>query len=169
ALGRQALEATATCPSCGEPVEFAVGVAELLARDEAAGAPVALGVAWRPPDSRDVAAAAAAGDAVAAEEVLLARCVRGDVSRAALCDAIADCDPLAEVRADVVCPACEAAFVADLDVASFVWAEVRTRALRLLRDVDELARAYGWTEAEVLALDERRRRAYLELVREGGR
>ena len=35
------------------------------------------------------------------------------------------------------------------------------RARRLLREVDVLARAYGWTEPEVLALDDARRAAYL--------
>ena len=34
----------------------------------------------------------------------------------------------------------------------------------LLRDVDTLARAYGWTEEQVLALGDARRGAYLELV-----
>jgi hypothetical protein len=32
--------------------------------------------------------------------------------------------------------------------------------------VHVLARAYGWTESEVLALGERRRAAYLELAEE---
>ena len=45
--------------------------------------------------------------------------------------------------------------------------EVQARARRLLREVDVLARAYGWTEADVLALSEQRRTAYLEIVREG--
>jgi hypothetical protein len=33
-----------------------------------------------------------------------------------------------------------------------------------MRDVDVLARAYGWTEAETLALGRFRRRAYIELA-----
>ena len=77
---------------------------------------------------------------------------------------MADADPLAEVLVDIACPACGEAFVADLDVAQFVWAEVRARALALLRDVDALARAYGWTEEQVLALGDTRRDAYLELA-----
>jgi hypothetical protein len=47
-----------------------------------------------------------------------------------------------------------------------VWTELRAHARRLLREVDVLARAYGWTEPDVLALDERRRAAYLELAAE---
>jgi len=181
ALGGRALEATAACPACGEPAEFEVEVDALRSRGRRQARPepveaCGLVVAWRPPDSTDVAAAAATGDQAAAERVLLSRCVTsshgGELpaeARTAVAAAMAECDPLAEVLVDVACPACETVFVADLDLGSFVWAEVRARALRLLRDVDALARAYGWTEAEVLALDERRRNAYLELVREGAR
>ena len=118
----------------------------------------------------------------AAERVLLGRCVTSVTgpdgeqdatrlpapARAAVARAMAEADPLAEVLADAACPACGVEFVADLDVAGFVWAELRTHARRLLREVDTLARAYGWTEAEVLSLDERRRAAYLELA-QGGR
>jgi hypothetical protein len=184
-LGARMLEATAPCPACGEPAEFAFEAGALLSRGGNAlqPEPVEAGgyvVGWRPPDSRDVAAASAAKDVASAERVLLLRCVTsvrgpdGDVEPSAfpaelrekVARAMADADPLAEVLVDVVCPACESAFVADLDVGGFVWAEVRTHAVRLLRDVDVLARAYGWTESEVLALDERRRAAYLDLARE---
>jgi hypothetical protein len=185
-LGCRTLDATAPCPACGESAEFAVDAATLPARGDEQTEParVEVGgfvVGWRPPDSLDVAAAAATGGAAAAERVLLSRCVTeargpdGEMDgaalpaevRAAVAAAMAEADPLAEVLVDVVCPACETAFVADLDLGSFVWAEVRARALALLRDVDTLARAYGWTESEVLALDGRRRAAYLELAREG--
>lgn len=179
------LEATVRCPGCGEPAEFGVDPDALLAHAGNAARPAELEaegfvVAWRSPDSRDVAAAAASGDAEAAERVLLDRCVTGASGRdevgggselpppvrEALARAMADADPLAEVLVDVSCPACGASFVTDLDVGAFVWAELRADAQRLLREVHALARVYGWTEPEVLALGDARRAAYLELVRE---
>jgi hypothetical protein len=186
ALGGRTLEATAACPACGEQAEFAVP-ADVLVKRAGEGVPPApvevdgFVVAWRPPDSADLAAAAGeAGDAAVAERVLLSRCVLsatgpdGEVARtelplgvrAALAQAMAEADPLAEVLVDVSCPACGTAFVADLELGGFVWAELRAHAQRLLRDVAVLARAYGWTEPDVLALDEPRRAAYLELARE---
>jgi hypothetical protein len=159
----ETLDATAACPACGEQAEFSVDTAALIARAEDAK----LGDG-RPPDSNDVAAAAATGDAEAAERVLLERCAgSADLSadeRAAVVAALAEADPLVEVLVDVSCPACGVEFVADLDIGAFVWAGVRARAGRLMLEVDTLARAYGWTEAEVLALGERRRAAYLELA-----
>ncbi len=183
ALGGREFEATAPCPACGELAEFSVDPDGLPGADVEAPTPLELAgfsVSWRPPDSADVVAAAAAGDAAAAERVLLARCVLaatgpdGEVAgpdlpedvREALGRAMAEADPLGEVLVDVACPACETVFVADLDVAGFVWAELRVRARSLLHEVDTLARAYGWTEPEVLALAEPRRAAYLELARE---
>ena len=168
----EALAATAACPACGEQAEFAVDARELLARGQSATEPVPVeSVVWRSPDSRDVAAAAATGDAEAAERVLLERCAgSADLPaevRAAVAQAMAEADPLAEVLVDVSCPACGEGFVADVDVPGFVWAELQARARRLLREVDVLARAYGWTEAEVLALGDRRRSAYLELAEAG--
>ena len=128
-------------------------------------------IAWRPPDSRDVRAAAETEDVAAAECVLLERCIDGEATdevRRAVTAAMAKADPLAEVLLDVSCPSCGESFAADVDVARFVWAEVRTRALGLLRDVDALARAYGWTEEQVLALGAARRATYLELAAEAG-
>jgi hypothetical protein len=185
ALGGRAFDATAPCPGCGALAEFSVDPDALPSGEDEPG-PFALlelggfSVAWRPLDSADAAAAAATGDAAAAERELLARCVvaasgpDGEVAgpdlpehvRGALEHALAEADPLAEVLVDVACPACGAAFAADLDLAGFVWAELAARARSLLRDVDALARTYGWTEPEVLALGERRRAAYLELARE---
>jgi hypothetical protein len=167
AVAGSAIEATASCPHCGESAEFSLDVDDLLVRGaEAVPAPEG----WRSPNSRDLEAAEDALDADAAERVLLERCVGGgeltDEARRAVAAAMAEADPLAEVLVDVACPGCGTTFVAELDVSAFVWAEVRAAALALLRDVDVLARAYGWTEAEVLALGEGRRQAYLELVSE---
>jgi hypothetical protein len=184
-LGGPALDATAVCPSCGETVEFEAEVAALLARADAAVAPAPVEldgfrVEWRSPDSGDLEAAARSADPAAAERVLLERCVLaasgpdGAVEtwtlpgyvRHALSDAMAGADPLAEVLVELDCPECGRAFVADVPVARFAWERLRTAADRLLREVDALARAYGWTEPDALALGPRRRAAYLRLVRE---
>jgi hypothetical protein len=173
ALGGAALEATAACPHCGAAAEFALDVDALLARADEAHEPEPLVVdgerlSWRSPDSRDLAASSVAADAAEAERVLLERCVGvaqlTDEQRRAVTAAMTAADPLAEVLVDMACPACGETFVADLDVSQFVWSEVRARALGLLRDVDALARAYGWSEEQVLALGDARRSAYLELV-----
>ena len=51
-----------------------------------------------------------------------------------------------------------------LEIAGFFWAELSTQARRLLGEVHTIASAYGWREAEILALSARRRHYYLELI-----
>jgi hypothetical protein len=51
-----------------------------------------------------------------------------------------------------------------LDPAAIVVEEVDRHARQVLREVDQLARAYGWREPDILALSRDRRRAYLGLV-----
>jgi hypothetical protein len=73
-------------------------------------------------------------------------------------------EPGASVSFDVTCPECGAQWTASMDVGEVLWAELQSHAERILLEVDALARAYGWAEAEVLALSPSRRRAYLQLV-----
>lgn len=179
------LAAYAECPGCGERLEFSLDSGPLLPSD----AEEAPGGAWeaygggvrmrfRLPDSRDLAAAARCGDVAAARSVLVERClleVRGadgadppgalpDEAVAALAARMDELSPGADVSLALSCPACGTAWQAPLDVPAFFWAELSVRARRVLREVDTLARAYHWAEAEILALTPARRRAYLELV-----
>src|SRR5215210_788349 len=87
-----------------------------------------------------------------------------DEELADLSKALADSDPGAELLFDLRCPACESVWQQVLDVAAFVWEELEAQARRILGEVHVLARAYGWREADVLALSPRRRRLYLEMV-----
>jgi len=91
-----------------------------------------------------------------------ARLPRAVVER--LAERLAACDPWAESMLDLICPACRHQWTVLLDVAVFLWTAIRARAQRLLRDVHTLATAYGWREADILAMSSRRREAYLELV-----
>jgi hypothetical protein len=75
---------------------------------------------------------------------------------------LAAADAHLETLLDLTCPACGEAWRTELDPATFVWEELRAHALALLDEVDVLARAYGWSEAEILALGAERRRLYVE-------
>lgn len=180
------LESVASCPACGERLELAVAVAELLGvagkGDAGAGAPrrVRVGdteVGFRLPTSLDLVAVAAAGDHETAKRALLARCIvevagdgegaataLPDAAAAAVMRGMAEADPLADLELALSCPACGEAWSAPFDIGHFFWVEVDVWAARTLREVHALASAYGWDEAEILALSPQRRQAYLELV-----
>ena len=73
-------------------------------------------------------------------------------------------DPMAEIRLALNCVGCSNQWEETLDIASFLWTEIASRAKRLLREVHTIASAYGWTEGEILSLSEARRALYLEMV-----
>jgi hypothetical protein len=163
-----------TCRECGEKLEFNVdGNALLHTEAPALADAVIIGDRqFRLPTSRDLARIASSTETVDPARALLNAClVAGDVAGdwseeeiAAAGEQLAAADPLAEVRLDFKCPACGEDFEENLDLASFLWLELQARAERLLLDVHLLARAYGWSEAEVLALSPVRRNFYLEMV-----
>ena len=83
---------------------------------------------------------------------------------AAISRAMLEADPQAEISS--ASPVPPAAIEWDLlfDIADFFWTEIAAQAQRLLREIDALARAYGWTEREILSLPAQRRQTYLEML-----
>lgn len=187
------LDGLARCPQCGVDVELSVPVAELTAGIPAPQ-PIeplhAAGVIlhWRLPDDDDLVAVASCPDPDQGALLLLSRCVvRTDAAateaatpdeqpaehglpaqvRAELAERIAAADPYADISFGLVCPDCDARWDSALEIGEFVWAQLSCRARMLLREVDALARAYGWAEDQILALSQDRRDSYLELVRHG--
>src|SRR5206468_1064558 len=82
----------------------------------------------------------------------------------ALSHAILAADPQAEIIVALSCPGCGRYWELLFDIAHFFWNEMAAQARRLLQEIDALARAYGWTEREILNLSPVRRQTYLELI-----
>jgi hypothetical protein len=170
------VEAWAACPQCGQRVEFAMSVLDLMVppSEEKQEATIAVGEqTFRLPTSRDLAQVATSSDEQEAVIQLLELCRIGDVESSGWTDEIiervgeslATADPMAETRVALTCPACHHEWNDSIDVVSFFWAELEARARRLLWEVHSLASAYGWSESETLALSAARRAMYLEMVR----
>jgi hypothetical protein len=165
-------------PDCGERLEIELNATELVAQGEAGGLPHELEfggelLAFRLPTGADEEAAARtaveAGLETAARE--LVRACLGDPPdepaaglEDALGRAIEQADPQVEITLALSCPACERESRVPLDVGSYLWRELEMRLARLDCEVHLLASHYGWSEAEILALGERRRARYIELV-----
>jgi hypothetical protein len=139
-------------------------------------------VELRLPDSRDLAELGRHDEPVeSSRRRLLERCVvaahrdgrRVPAARLpkrvarAIGERLAAIDPHADIEVSSVCPGCGEVWCAPFDVVEFFWTEIDAWARRLVRDVHTLARAYGWSEGEILALSPLRRQCYLDLAREG--
>ncbi len=176
------LEAYTECPQCQERLEFSLSCAALAGQTPMNATPnrtVTLdGVEFelRCPDSADAASCAASESIEAAIDHLLFRCVScvnasasiADLlttsRRAAISAELAALDPQAEVLLNLACPACNHSWQAVFEIVTFIWMEIRTRARRLLQEIDALARVYGWAEADILAMSEARRGLYLQMA-----
>lgn len=73
-------------------------------------------------------------------------------------------EPLAAIGFAIDCPTCSLHWTAAFDVVSFVWEQIANRANRLLYEVHLLARAYGWSEGEILEMSTARRQSYLQWI-----
>jgi hypothetical protein len=183
-----AAEAQTRCPACGERLEFTLAMSELAAscRPPAGhdldwqdlSADDGWQLRWRVPRVEDVEALQALPRTTDRRLALLARCVDGlrcagrpaQVSQmpetlvAAVAQHMEAFDPGADIVLAFDCDACGHHWPASFDIVGYLWSELGALARRLLRDVDTLARAYGWREPDILALSSQRRRAYLELA-----
>lgn len=188
-LFEEALTSVADCPRCGERLELNFTASDIRAEPgeepgeanpegtfscRVAGYDLTL----RPPSTGDLKALDRAGGDTPARRWLLGRClIRGNrggeeavaesLPEEAVREAwarIAEADPQAEVHLNVACSACGHAWALLFDIVSYLWAELDAWAGRILGEVHLLAKAYGWGEAEILALSPRRRRFYLDKV-----
>jgi hypothetical protein len=161
------------CTACGQRLELALRTHELLqpAGATAAATVEAAGLELRAPTLRDLAAVAHERDAARAARTLLQRCtLRGDaqaLDAAALREVeegLEALDPNADLAFSVHCAACGQESTAQLDAGVLLWDEIDAHARALLAEVHALAAAYGWSEAQILALSPARRATYLSLV-----
>ncbi|HEX8534887.1 MAG TPA: hypothetical protein VF662_12020 [Allosphingosinicella sp.] len=178
------IQAVVTCPKCGEPLEFEQRIDELLdgysspAEREFDIAAGDYGARCRLLDSQDLAQAAKCGGEAPARDKLAERAILeaaycGAPAAAAelpaevvrrIADELADRDRLAELAIPLACAACEHVWPATLDITAFLWAELERKAKQILADVVAIAQAYGWREADILAMSPSRRQYYLDSI-----
>jgi hypothetical protein len=180
------ITAVSCCPRCGECLESAFRIDDIRRDgDNPAGGTRTIDVegyrvAFRLPTTSDLLALTTDDGAASPRRALLDRClievsaIEGErvatdtlpepvvVAIAAQMSAV---DPQADIELDLACPACACAWRVIFDIAGFLSKEIHVWAQRTLRDVHALARAYGWREADILALSPTRREIYLELAR----
>ena len=179
------LSARTVCPGCGAGLAADVPAAWLRRDgDPATAAPTfelelgAVVLTIRPPDGTVLARAAAEPDVDSCRLALLAGCIVRAAGPAGILDpaelpsdvvaaageAIVERDPRCEFTVALSCVSCGHDWEAGFDAGLFLWEELVAMSIRLADNVDLLARAYHWSEAEIVAMSSRRRRRYVERV-----
>jgi hypothetical protein len=177
ALSDAPLDARLRCAACRTDNEFAVPAAAILAcraPDPAVRVRIGTGpsrLTFRLPLMSDIQAVngVPAGDALAR---IVSRCrvgpgegePLGAVALARLATRFEALDPAARIVVDLRCAECRAALRASVDIAEFVAAAVDLVVDGLFRQIDAIARAYGWSERAILALPAARRATYVAMI-----
>jgi hypothetical protein len=73
-------------------------------------------------------------------------------------------DPQAELKIDLACPACGHHFEDFIDAGGLLLQELTARQRLRYREVHQLAKAYHWSEADILRMSPRKRQLYLDLL-----
>ncbi|MEM8958252.1 MAG: hypothetical protein AAGC86_10600 [Pseudomonadota bacterium] len=153
--------ATATCPECGDISEFELpeGLVPPArtgsdsvripfgGQDYTLRLPRLADVAGDAPDLAAIGPGApwdAPGFAEAAEAALEAA------------------DPGMRLKLELTCTACGATSALPFDIPAWLWGRLAASGPRLVDEVARLAKAFGWSEAAILALSPARRALYLE-------
>jgi hypothetical protein len=180
------VHARSTCPDCGERLEFSFAIREVQTADFSSPVPMCheyvedgFEVRFRPVTNADLLALRHYQNPAAARGVLVSRVLisvrrHGDPVPAEavppelvakIGELLAERDAQSEIRFRLVCASCGRPIPALFDIVPFFWRELSARAELLLVEVRAIARAYGWTESETLAMSSAKRRFYLEATR----
>lgn len=178
------LTGLADCARCNKPLEWSADIADLRLPDEPEQAEDLFiesnrtRIHFRLPDNGDLAAIAGCSEPSEARTRLLQRCLTaiesGDDAvnsgelpadiEELIVNRMADADPQGNLELDLTCAECGHRWQALFDIESFLWSEINVWARRTLKEVHTLARAYGWSERDILNLTRWRRQVYLNLL-----
>ena len=178
------LASVANCSSCGEDLEWTIDAADLHVEIPVESSTDLTAdvegyyVSFRLPNTSDLDSIGGCKDAASARLILLERCISSvsfggeEVSPEVLPVAVtnevvkrmAEADPQGDMEVELSCPSCGQHWRALFDIESFFWSEISAWARRILSEVHVLARAYGWSETQILSLSAWRRQVYLNLV-----
>jgi hypothetical protein len=169
------VEGTQRCHTCREPFELRFSLAGLLASLEERGEADDEGV-FRLPDGRRFRLPTTLDrrrtiglPAERAARQLLAGCLldgepQGEADAEIIQAAMEAAGPMLDLDLDASCPVCGADQEVRFDVVRHLVGVLAAERRWLTREVHCLARAYGWSHTEILALPRSERRSYVRLV-----
>lgn len=123
-------------------------------------------VAFRLPSTADLDAVATVPPESRRRALLECCVVAGDVGdrESALEAAMAALGPTLDIDVDCRCPHCDRAQPLRFDIASFLLKSLGNDRRFLLREAHRIARAYGWSHAEIMALPRTERQDFVRLI-----
>ena len=176
----------ATCPQCGERLEWVTNISDLsypspaktVARDFSLEYSQYT-VQFRLPNSYDLSKISFCDGHLPDRKKLLTACIieakkdgnsynvddLPDEVLEQLDEQMSNEDPQANIQMNLSCPCCTHKWEAPFDIVNYLWIEIDHWAKHILQEIALLAAAFGWSESEILKMSPRRRQLYLEIIR----
>jgi len=174
------------CPYCSTPIEWETNINDIRLQEVTAEVSVktlkletdGFNIDFRLPNSSDIMMAISNPGLAADPVKIVSGCILSvlhhgkEYKPQALPPAVIDKleqrmneeDPQAEIKMVLNCPECEKQWEASFDILNYLWLEIDNWAKRLLKEVAALAKAFSWSEKDILSLSYQRRRMYLEII-----
>lgn len=171
----------AVCPACSETLEWEMKTSDLLSQKpvEWVDIPVfsaifeAFSLQFRLPNSADFL-----GDIPDKPFQLIRNCIISAQKKGKGCDVdtlpenilqliesrMETEDPNANLIFNLNCPTCSYRWQVVFDILTYLWKELDAWARQRLQEVFILARAFGWSEHDILSMNAKRRQFYLEMI-----
>lgn len=174
----------ANCPACGEELETKFDIRDIQMNREIDRKIMDIyssdgyELKFRLPNSLDLLSLSESIGVNEAKYFLLSRCILSanyqgniipmDKLPGEVLDAISmkmeENDPQADIQMNFICPGCSHKWQIAFDIIPFFYKEIDNWGKHLMLDVHMLAKAYGWSESEILRMNPWRRQFYLELI-----
>jgi DNA-directed RNA polymerase subunit M/transcription elongation factor TFIIS len=172
----------ATCPKCGEKVEWEMTTRQLHLQEPRAEPNLVFSLEsqgyslnYRLPNSADMMLL----PQFSHSHDLIRHCITSingqqdklDLSELTdqvfqeLDQQMAKSDPQANITFDLTCPACQHQWASFFDIMNYFWVEIDRWAKLTFHEIYLLARSFSWTEKEILSLSPLRRQTYLNMLR----
>jgi hypothetical protein len=173
------------CPKCSTRIEWETDIRDirLHGADEGQTEKLLLleedgyKVAFRLPNSLDILASLRSRSNPDDDRGLISRCIldiqhdqperKDDLPMHILAkieEQMAEADPQADITMVLNCPECNHRWHSTFDILHYLWMEIDNWAKKMLREVAILARAFGWSENDILNMGHNRRKMYLDLI-----
>ena len=178
------LKNLANCPACGELIEWECDLKEFYLQpisSELSSRQYLLekeniNIHFRLPNSNDLMTAISRQ---LSNKAILSNCIlevyeenqKGSIDSFneelwnALDNKMSELDPQADIKINISCPVCLNQWQTSFDIVTYLWKEINNWAQRMLQEVYLLARAFGWSEKDILDMNDHRRQSYLEMLR----
>ena len=178
----QRLMNKAKCPKCTESVEWEMDTSDIqLQKPQLSAEPkifnlqtATYSLRFRLPNSQDMLNK----NALATRQILLncildvkneeKDCSKEEITEGSLetlAQQMEKEDPQANITMALNCPACHHNWTAVFDILTYLWAEIDNWAKHLVQEIYILARAFGWSERDILNMSVRRRQMYINMLK----